>query len=374
MNGRSFVDGGLEFNNPSHVIFDHYIKANRTSKPSRLVSTETETAVELACHNDFVFSQARLVNLGTGTDPEDPEVLGLASPIPGFIRMGMFLKRELKKRELKKVAVDSERTADYMRNIAETADDIEYVRFSADNGVCFVELDKFKDLGKIEQLTRDYLKKPRVQLKMQRLAEEIATDFLANERDAIDHLTSDLLDVPQRSIPRTQFPISHMRPPRSRASKTTGPSSDTQPSSATRPSSVSAPSTDQWENLSAKNIPKPNFSTAGSDTFEHDKTSSEIKSRYNNVTSVIRSALEQQASSKLCPQVAFALDDILLRLELWEDEVSSDEEQELGKGLGTVEFSNPALNRTLLEAFDILSQRIQTLLGWQEEHILPLQV
>jgi len=167
------VDGGLEFNNPSHVIFDHYIKANRLSK-SRRLSISMETAGH-ACHEDFVFSRARLVNLGTGTDPEGPEALSRASPIPGFIRMALFLKRELKK-----IAVDSERTAHYMRSLAETAGDVDFVRFSADNGVCFVKLDKYKKLESIENLTLKYLSEDQIRKKMHRLAEEVAADYLAN--------------------------------------------------------------------------------------------------------------------------------------------------------------------------------------------------
>jgi hypothetical protein len=181
------------------------------------MSIATETSLQLACHEDFGFSQARLINLGTGTDPETPEKHGTSVPGLGFIRMGMFLKRELKK-----IAVDSERTAEYMRSLAETAGDIKYVRFSADTGVCFVELDKYKELEKIADLTSKYLSNPRVQGKMHRVAEEVAADYLANA----GHLTSDRLEVPDTKVFRPQTPISEADPSKSQASSATKSSTD----------------------------------------------------------------------------------------------------------------------------------------------------
>jgi hypothetical protein len=263
MNGRSFEDGGIGYNNPSYVIFDHYIKANLASQ-SRRSSMVTETTIPLASHGDFIFSRVRLINLGTGTKPGNPEAPvsgGLANFMPGVLRMALFLKSALKN-----IAVDSETTAGIMTGLASTNNYFKYVRFSADNGVCFIELDKFKELGEIERLTSAYLETPTVRRRMERVAGDIAKDYLENERPAAAPLQPDRLNVPE-STPRPQTPVSQTGP-RSRRS------SDTQASTGQ--------SRDHSESSAHNTPPKESNSAETEATTPGSERRSESRSRWNN--------------------------------------------------------------------------------------------
>jgi hypothetical protein len=182
--GRSFVDGGMEFNNPSYTIFEHYSEPCRVAR-SRRTSVATEAGYQVVTtHGNLDFSRVRIVNLGTGTEPavshgrREPGFFTRLVP-PAFRRLA-FLKRTLTK-----IATNSENEARKMNTIAHVSqrgdNPIEFKRFSANNGVCYIELDKYKELesgGKIEMLTREYLGIKETRDKLQQVANDIARDYL----------------------------------------------------------------------------------------------------------------------------------------------------------------------------------------------------
>jgi patatin-like phospholipase/acyl hydrolase len=160
--GRFFVDGGMEHNNPSYAIFQHYTEYER-SVGSRRASVVNEAAsLPATRHGNLDFSRVRFVNLGTGTKPNtlpDRRRDRLATFLPPFIRMGVFLKRTLTE-----FATNSENVADQLKILSSVSGpsssvDFKYKRFSADNGVCYIKMDSYKQLALIENLTRKYLER-----------------------------------------------------------------------------------------------------------------------------------------------------------------------------------------------------------------------
>lgn len=55
---------------------------------------------------------------------------------------------------------------------------LDYDGFSADDGVCDYGLDEYKKLGVIEELTLQYLELPEIKQKLQRVAADVATDYI----------------------------------------------------------------------------------------------------------------------------------------------------------------------------------------------------
>ena len=170
---RYFVDGGIDYNNPSEAIYDHYTELVR--KP------EGRRPSTVLRHGHLDFKRARFINLGTGarpTEPQPPQQARSMQLIPGAIRMALWLKRTLLA-----VAVNSEKTAKNMGRVAQLSCNTEglqflFERFSADNGVCFVQLDDYKALDYITDLTQKYLRKADVAQKLQSLGQEMATEYL----------------------------------------------------------------------------------------------------------------------------------------------------------------------------------------------------
>ena len=130
-----------------------------------------------AHHDDLNFSQVRIVNLGTGTKSEEllPRQRDrLAAFVPPFIRMTLFLKRTLTE-----FAVEAEKTAGTMRVIARgSSGDIRYERFSADTGVCYIKMDRYKELEQISHLTKKYLEITAIQARLVQVGKDIASDYL----------------------------------------------------------------------------------------------------------------------------------------------------------------------------------------------------
>lgn len=168
---RYFVDGGMEYNNPSFAIYQHYTESKRVVSSKRTSVSITD------CHGRLDFSRVRFVNIGTGDKSKDlpPRQRDqLANLVPGFIRMTLFLKRTLTE-----FTVSSGQTAYNMETLVQVAKgDIDYKRFSADTGVCYIKMDKYKKLRLIEDLTSKYLKNPEIQKKLESLGEKIASDYL----------------------------------------------------------------------------------------------------------------------------------------------------------------------------------------------------
>ena len=175
---RYFVDGGMDFNNPSWAMWEHYTQSVRTTRIRRLSksSVEMPAGATSADHEPFDFSRTRIVNLGTGTKSDalpSRQRDRLASLVPGFIRMSLFLKKTLTE-----IAVNSELIASMMRSLDEIDTNISYHRFSADNGVCFIKMDKYKQLDIIDKLTKEYLNNHDTQKSLERLGEAIAKEYL----------------------------------------------------------------------------------------------------------------------------------------------------------------------------------------------------
>ena len=177
---RYFVDGGMDYNNPSEAILEHCTKSKRTDV-SNDITDVPETACRAGDHEGLDFSYVRFVNLGTGTRSEAlprRQRDRLAQLVPAPLRMAVFLKRTLTE-----FAVNSEKTAVHMRLMSwvsqgSSSADVSYVRFSADNGVCYIKMDKHKALNRIAQLTQDYLEKPATQASLEEAARDIAKDYL----------------------------------------------------------------------------------------------------------------------------------------------------------------------------------------------------
>lgn len=190
----------MEFNNPSYAIFYHYSEYDRAAG-SRRVPPGAGAAPGARRHGNLTFSRTRFVNLGTGTKVDsllpsrERGILG--SFVPGLIRRKDFLLRTLIR-----IAVNAEEDAKKMQLLAYTSGpgttfDIKYERFSADTGVCYIELDSYDKLREIQELTRQYLEKEETQNRLRLLADEIATEYL--ERNCPG--ASPGLAVPERNLP-----------------------------------------------------------------------------------------------------------------------------------------------------------------------------
>lgn len=178
---RYFVDGGMGYNNPSEFIFHHCTERDRASA-SRGRAGNVEKAERGARHGHLDLSSVRFVNLGTGDKPRNkpPRKRDFLAEllVPGTVRMGVFLKETLTE-----IAVKSEETADRMVVLAEVSKpdsnfDMRFERFSADNGVCYIKLDKHKELEKIEALTMEYINHATTQTRLKTLGKEMARDYL----------------------------------------------------------------------------------------------------------------------------------------------------------------------------------------------------
>ncbi|KAE8445384.1 hypothetical protein EG329_013507 [Mollisiaceae sp. DMI_Dod_QoI] len=226
IDGRYFADGGMEFNNPSHEIFHHYGIKNRVAEAHR-TSVATETDGLTGFHSNPDFSDVRIINLGTGTEPNIAQLRNqnnFAFLVPGVLRMFLFLKSNLTK-----IATNSERVAASMKTLAYisrtgNSSRIKYERFSADNGVCFIKMDKYKKLAEIERLTLEYLDTDAVKQALSQVAGEIAQDYLASH--STETTAANQLALPVQRTERPQMPVSEPTP--------TSPQSSETPSSTTR--------------------------------------------------------------------------------------------------------------------------------------------
>ena len=167
ISNRFFVDGGLQYNNPSMAVLQHYGARERI---------QIARGIQVDCHGPLDFSNVSIINLGTGTKRKDqptPASDRFASFKPSIINMGGWIKRTLTA-----ISVESENTAQNMSLMAEWAPDrIKYERFSADTGVFSVKMDKYKKLGDITRMTREYLASEPVRARLEGVARGIANDY-----------------------------------------------------------------------------------------------------------------------------------------------------------------------------------------------------
>ena len=172
---RYFVDGGMKYNNPSRTLYSRLDQARRV-EVSKRTYTSPHTAASGTRHGDLDFSYIRYVNLGTGTQTSaSPKRRreAFAKFVPGIIRMVVFLKETLQE-----IAVESETVAGDMAEFEHlTKGDIKYIRFSAGNGVCWIKLDKYREISKIEKLTQEYIRDPKTQNDLAKVALKIAKDY-----------------------------------------------------------------------------------------------------------------------------------------------------------------------------------------------------
>ena len=172
-----FADGGVEYNNPSFAILDHYTVDAETRRirdgyhyPSR------KPAPPIPTHQGVDFSRCRIVNIGTGsktegTPPRKREKF--AALIPESILFGLFMKRTLTE-----IATASERAAGQIRTMAQVEKgDLIFNRLSATNGVCWIKLDKYRKLDEITTLTQDWLRQSEISDYMSGLARDIAKEY-----------------------------------------------------------------------------------------------------------------------------------------------------------------------------------------------------
>ena len=165
----------MKYNNPSRALYSHLDLARRIAVSKRTY-TSPHAAASGSRHGDLDFSYARYVNLGTGTQTSDSPKRhreGFAKFVPGLIRMAIFLKETLQE-----IAVESETVAGDMEDIEFlTEGNIKYIRFSAENGLCWIKLDKYREISRIEELTREYIRDEKTQNDLANLAFDIATDY-----------------------------------------------------------------------------------------------------------------------------------------------------------------------------------------------------
>ena len=175
---RFFSDGGVEYNNPSFTIWDHYTVEAETRRNRSQYNHSKEPMSPNPTHPGVDFSHCRIVNIGTGsnisgkTPPREREKF--ASIIPDSILFGLFLKRTLTK-----VATASDRVADQMRTVEEfRRGELIFDRLSASNGVCWIKLDRYLELDNITKLTNEWLEQHETQTYITKLAADIAREYL----------------------------------------------------------------------------------------------------------------------------------------------------------------------------------------------------
>ncbi|MCJ1475374.1 hypothetical protein MMC13_004036 [Lambiella insularis] len=205
--GRVFVGGGMEHNNPSQAIWYHSSEMYRVA-----TAGNTEPAAQVTehpGHGGLDFSRARYINFGTGmkTDQSPKRKRDeIANYVPGFIKMDVFLRQTLTE-----ITVNAENHAQFMRAIQHVSEGkIKYERFSAGNALCWIKLDRYKELEKIEQLTRDYLGADGTQAHLRRVAADIAADYLAKVCPQGLHRPPALHFSEGRPSPRSPHPTSSL--------------------------------------------------------------------------------------------------------------------------------------------------------------------
>ncbi|EHK96640.1 hypothetical protein M7I_7619 [Glarea lozoyensis 74030] len=98
-----------------------------------------------------------------------------------------------------------------------------------------------------------------------------------------------------------------------------------------------------------------------------------LQEQYEDVIDMIEVALGKSENYAWHPQVAVALDETLLRLEIWEDEITSEGEPKLDGILRIAGKEYRELSNTACEALAILQNRITAVLGWQERFAEALE-
>jgi hypothetical protein len=159
---KILVDGGYGLtNNPSQDAWQHYTELKEILRTDRV----------------------RWVNIGTGTSN------GQSPPskqswknflLPNYVQNIMHTIRDLEK-----IATDSENTGVTMRLISEMdRTQLDFQRFSATNGVHAIALDDYLTIDNktLERLTMEYVRQPKVDEGLRRLARSLADDYAEKAR------------------------------------------------------------------------------------------------------------------------------------------------------------------------------------------------
>lgn len=228
---RYFADGGFQYNNPSRFIYNHY------GEQARVDAAGPAQQTAAARHEGLDHTDVRYVNIGTGkyTTELARRRDRIAGAWPNALKIHMIRKIVHAISIMKKAATDANRTAESMETIAQIHNSpLKYERFSADTGVCFIKLDKHRKLGEVEELTLTYLNREDVRNDMERVAGEIAVEYLAKreyvEREVEERRTNDRLGQPQGNtaglMPPPQAPNMHSSSANSFANSNVGTSDD----------------------------------------------------------------------------------------------------------------------------------------------------
>ena len=169
------------YNNPSFITYHHYYTQSIVEKDESAIVQSQQTQSDPLFHSDLDLSKVRFINIGTGSrDPEIPE--RRRDRVANMLTPSMFLNIGHFRHLLERCATDAENTAQIMRVIATVAKEkMQYRRWSATTGVHLFKMDAFKDLDKIERLTKEYLRKEEVQEELRSIAKEIAKEYMQTE-------------------------------------------------------------------------------------------------------------------------------------------------------------------------------------------------
>lgn len=148
------IDGGIRFNNPSCQAWFHYRGDKKHKEESELK-----------------WYGSRLLSIGTGRYD------GKTFPPPKRTRLQRWIHVPSAIQLIRDASTDPELAARQMEVLSET-EDIEYHRFSATTGVCWVKMDDYRRLEELVKKTQEYLSDPEVGKKINRCALGIARDYV----------------------------------------------------------------------------------------------------------------------------------------------------------------------------------------------------
>lgn len=171
MHGRTFVDGAFgHTNNPTRKAHFHFLSKVSGYKDHPVV----------------------WMNIGTGS-PKPSETSTIGSRrfstvrrswkerlMPNAIRDARNLLRDLEA-----IATDSDRVEEEMEDIISSRSNNQHIifaRVSANNGVAEVQLDDWRGMPMIEELTRMYLQRSEVQAKLEKMADELAEETIRRRK------------------------------------------------------------------------------------------------------------------------------------------------------------------------------------------------
>jgi hypothetical protein len=130
----------------------------------------------------------------------------------------------------REIVGDTEGVVDFMTTIDRIrggCSDVKYERFSANNGVGDIKMDGYKDLDKIDKLTRDYLSILEVKAELKRVGEGIAREHL--DARATESRPASLAEPGQEPSPPQPSAVQPTKVPPSVVSPSEGPHTPQRP-------------------------------------------------------------------------------------------------------------------------------------------------